>query len=134
VLSFTSEAREALAVKRRAFITLLGGAVAWPAVAHGQQSDRLRRVGVLMGFGENDSEGILWLSSFIQAFRELGWTDGRNVRLEIRWGASDLNRQRTYARELVRLQPDVKDLANRCSTTGDIDNSNCVCRRFRPRR
>jgi putative ABC transport system substrate-binding protein len=60
-----------------------------------------------MGFGENDSEGILWLSSFIRASRELGWTDGRNVRFEIRWGASDLNRQRMYARELVRLQLDV---------------------------
>jgi putative tryptophan/tyrosine transport system substrate-binding protein len=94
-------------MRRREFITYLGGAAAWPAVAMGEQSDRLRRVGVLMGFGENDSEGILWLSSFIRAFRELGWTDGRNVRLEIRWGASDLNRQRMYARELVRLQPDV---------------------------
>jgi putative ABC transport system substrate-binding protein len=83
-------------IRRREFITYLGGAAAWPAVAMGEQSDRLRRVGVLMGFGENDSEGILWLSSFIRAFRELGWTDGRNVRLEIRWGASDLNRQRMY--------------------------------------
>ena len=92
-------------MRRRDFITLLSGAVAWPAVAHAQQSDRLRRVGILMGFGENDSEGILWLSSFIRTFRELGWTDGRNVRLEIRWGASDLNQQRTYARELVRLDP-----------------------------
>jgi len=93
-------------LKRRDFITLLGGAAAWSSVAIAEQSDRVRRVGVLMGFGENDSEGILWLSSFIRAFRELGWTDGRNVRLEIRWGASDLNRQRMYARELVRLQPD----------------------------
>jgi putative tryptophan/tyrosine transport system substrate-binding protein len=94
-------------VKRRAFISLLGCAAAWPIAAGVQQGERMRRVGVLMGFGENDSKGILWLSSFIRAFRELGWTDGRNVRLEIRWGASDLNRQRMYARELVRLQPDV---------------------------
>src|SRR5215470_305625 len=94
-------------MRRRDFITLLGGAAAWPGVAIGEQADRLRRVGVLMGFGENDSEGILWLSSFIRGFRELGWTDGQNVRLDIRWGASDLNRQRTYARELVRLEPDV---------------------------
>jgi putative tryptophan/tyrosine transport system substrate-binding protein len=95
-------------IRRRDFVILLGGGpAAWPAVAYAQQSDRLRRVGVLMGFGENDAEGILWLSSFIRAFRELGWTDGRNVRLEIRWGASDLDRQRMYANELVRLQPDV---------------------------
>jgi putative tryptophan/tyrosine transport system substrate-binding protein len=94
-------------IRRRDFVILLGGGpAAWPAVAYAQQSDRLRRVGVLMGFGENDAEGILWLSSFIRAFRELGWTDGRNVRLEIRWGASDLDRQRMYANELVRLQPE----------------------------
>jgi hypothetical protein len=74
----------------------------WPLSARAQQP-QMRRIGVLMGFGESDSE-VLWLSSFIRASRELGWTDGRNVRLEIRWGASDLNRQRMYARELVRLQ------------------------------
>jgi putative ABC transport system substrate-binding protein len=115
-----------LDLRRRQFLTLLGGAAAaWPFAAHGQ--DRLRRVGVLMGFGENDSEGILWLSSFIQAFRELGWTDGRNVRLEIRWGASDLNRQRMYARELVRLQPDVI-LAHGTSPTAALQRETSTVR------
>jgi putative ABC transport system substrate-binding protein len=94
-------------LRRRDVITLLGGAAAWPLEARAQQQEPLRRVGVLMGFGANDPEGILWLSSFIQASRQLGWTEGRNLRLEIRWGASDLGLQRMYAKELVQLQPDV---------------------------
>lgn len=95
-------------MRRREFITIVGGVtVAWPLAAHAQQQDTLRQVGVLMGFGENDPEGILWLSSFIQALQQLGWTEGRNVRLKIRWGASDLGRQQMYAKELVDLQPDV---------------------------
>jgi putative ABC transport system substrate-binding protein len=94
-------------VRRRQFITLLGGAAAWPAAAIAEQNDRVRRVGVLMGFGENDSEGILWLSSFIRAFRELGWLDGRNMRMDVRWSASNTERERIFAKELVSLQPDV---------------------------
>ena len=94
-------------MRRRDFITLLGGAAAWPGVAIGEQADRLRRVGVLMGFGENDSEGILWLSSFIRAFQELGWTDGLNVRMDVRWSTSNVEQERRFAKELVSLQPDV---------------------------
>ena len=74
---------------------------------------------MLMGFGANDPEGILWLSSFIQASRQLGWTEGRNMRLEIRWGASDLGLQRMYAKELVQLQPDVI-LAHGTTPTGAL--------------
>jgi putative tryptophan/tyrosine transport system substrate-binding protein len=72
-----------------------------------QQFERTRRIGVLMGFGENDAEGTLWLSSFTRAFQELSWVDGRNVRIDVRWSASNTERERVFAKELVSLQPDV---------------------------
>jgi putative tryptophan/tyrosine transport system substrate-binding protein len=67
----------------------------------------MRRVGVLMGFGENDPEAKVWLSGFTQELQRLGWTDGRNARLEVRWAAGNIDRIRTFAKELVGLQPDV---------------------------
>jgi putative tryptophan/tyrosine transport system substrate-binding protein len=95
-------------MKRRDFIALLGSAAAaWPVAARAQQGERMRRVGVLMGFGENDAEGTLWLSSFTRALQELGWADGRNVRMDVRWSASNTERERLFAKELVGLQPDV---------------------------
>jgi hypothetical protein len=74
-------------VKRRDFITLLTGAVAWPLAARAQQPDRMRRVGVLMAFDENDPEAKAYLSGFTQGLAELGWTDGRNLRMDVRWAA-----------------------------------------------
>ena len=71
------------------FITLLGGAVAWPLAARGQQGDRLRRIGVLMGPDENDPEGKRRYSAFTQALADLGWTDGRNVRIDLRYAGAD---------------------------------------------
>jgi putative tryptophan/tyrosine transport system substrate-binding protein len=67
----------------------------------------MRRIGVLMGFGENDAEGTLWLSSFTGALQEAGWVDGRNVRMDVRWSTSNTERERIFAKELVSLQPDV---------------------------
>jgi putative tryptophan/tyrosine transport system substrate-binding protein len=93
-------------MRRREFITLLGGAAAWPLAARAQQVERMRRVGVLMSI-ENDSDGKAQLSGFMQGLAEIGWTDGRNLRMEIRWGGGDINRIRTFAKELVALQPDV---------------------------
>jgi putative ABC transport system substrate-binding protein len=92
---------------RRDFITLLGGAAAWPLAARAQQGNRVRRIGVLMGGDENDAEGNLRLSAFTQALAGLGWTDGRNARLDLRWGRTDINRMRALAQELVGLQPDI---------------------------
>jgi putative tryptophan/tyrosine transport system substrate-binding protein len=86
---------------------IAGSAIAWPLVARAQQPERLRRVGVLMGFAENDPEGLHWLSSFTNAFQQLGWTDGRNVQIDVRWGASNVERNKAFANELVNLQPDV---------------------------
>jgi putative ABC transport system substrate-binding protein len=92
---------------RRSFITLLGGAASWPLAARAQQGDRVRRIGVLTGFDENDPEGKRRYSAFTQALAGLGWTDGRNVRIDVRWAGADINRIRALARELVGLQPDI---------------------------
>ena len=94
-------------MRRREFIAGLGSAAAWPVVARAQQGDRVRRIGVLMGLGENDPEGKARISAFTQALAGLGWADGRNVRIDLRWGAGDANRIRALARELVGLQPDI---------------------------
>jgi putative ABC transport system substrate-binding protein len=94
-------------VKRRDFITLLGGAAAWPLAARAQQGDRVRRIGVLTAFDENDPEGKRRYSAFTQALAGLGWTDGRNLRMDLRWGGDDINRIRMLAQELVGLQPDI---------------------------
>jgi putative ABC transport system substrate-binding protein len=94
-------------VKRRTFIAGLGSAAVWPLAAHAQQAERMRRIGVLSGLDENDPEGKLRYSAFTQALADLGWIDGRNVRLDIRWAGADINRTRALARELVGLQPDI---------------------------
>jgi putative tryptophan/tyrosine transport system substrate-binding protein len=95
-------------VKRREFITLFGGAAAgWPLAARAQQPERVRRIGVLMSAVEGDQRGLENITAFAQGLAELGWTVGRNVRIEYRWGAGDLDRFRRYAAELIALSPDV---------------------------
>src|SRR6516225_345162 len=95
-------------IRRRDFITLLGSAAAaWPLAALAQQGDRVRRIGVLMPGDENDP---LWkprLSALTQALANLGWTDGRNVRMDLRWTGDDINRIPALAEELVGLRPDI---------------------------
>jgi putative ABC transport system substrate-binding protein len=94
-------------IKRREFITLLGGAAAWPVAARAQQGDRVRRIGVLLSGDENDPVYKARLSAFTQALADLGWTDGRNMRMDLRWFGDDSNRIRALAQELVDLQPDI---------------------------
>jgi putative ABC transport system substrate-binding protein len=94
-------------MKRRNFITLLGGVAAWPLAARADQGERVRRVGVLIAFDESDPEAQRYIKAFLQGLQELGWAHGRNVEIEYRWGAANLDRIRTYAAELVRLKPDV---------------------------
>jgi hypothetical protein len=96
-----------ICLRRRDFIAGLGGAAAWPLAARAQQGDRVRRIGVLMGPDENEPVAKPQLSAFTQALAGLGWTDGRNVRLDLRWGRADINRIRALAQELVGLQPDI---------------------------
>jgi putative tryptophan/tyrosine transport system substrate-binding protein len=95
-------------MRRREFITLLGGAVAsWPLAARAQQGERVRRIGVLMSLAADDKQGQARLAAFLQGLQELGWTDGRNVRIDVRWGTGDAGRNRRHAAELVELAPDV---------------------------
>jgi len=95
-------------MRRRTFITLLGGtAVAWPLGARAQQPERMRRIGVLMPYAEDNPVGQARLTAFLEGLRQLGWADGRNVRIDTRWGAGDASLTRTYARELVAPGPDV---------------------------
>jgi hypothetical protein len=103
-------------IRRREFITFLGGAAARPLAAGAQQGDRVRRIGVLMGGDENEPEVKLRLSAFAQALADLGWTDGRNVRMYRRWVGGDISRIGALVQELVGLQPDITDL--RCSHSG----------------
>jgi putative tryptophan/tyrosine transport system substrate-binding protein len=93
--------------KRRDFITLLGGAVAWPLAARAQQAVGMRRIGVLSNAAADDPEYSRRLRAFVQELERLGWTDGRNLRIQYRWAAGDANRVRIYATELVALAPDV---------------------------
>src|SRR5262249_20641199 len=93
---------------RRDFITLLGGAAAsWPLAARAQQPERVRRIGVLMNRAADNPEGQDRLAAFHQGLQELGWSVGRNVRIDTRWGEDDANRTRKYAAELVALAPDI---------------------------
>jgi len=95
-------------MNRRDFVTLLGGAAAaWPLAARAQQPDRMRRIGVLMNLAADDAEGQARIAAFVQALQRLGWSDGRNVRIDYRWAAGDAGRFHKYAEELLALLPDV---------------------------
>src|SRR5215510_10667871 len=95
-------------MRRRAFISLLGGAAAvWPICARGQQAERMRRIGMLMGYAESDREGQANFSAFQGGLQKLGWTEGRNIRIDARWAAADADLMQRFAKELVALQPDL---------------------------
>jgi putative tryptophan/tyrosine transport system substrate-binding protein len=106
-------------MKRREFITFLGGAAAWPIAARAQPRERLRRIGVLLGLAANDPEGQARIGAFLQALQQLGWTDGRNIQILRRYTDGDADRARAYAEELVALAPDLV-LTSGASTTGVI--------------
>ncbi|HEY4738326.1 MAG TPA: ABC transporter substrate-binding protein [Xanthobacteraceae bacterium] len=94
-------------MKRREFITLLcGAATTWPLAVRAQRGERVRRIGVLIGFAETDPAVQSWLAAFRGALAKLGWTEGRNLRIELRWAGDDPDRTKTFAKELVNLRPD----------------------------
>jgi len=94
-------------MRRREFIVGLGSAAAWPVMARGQQGDRVRRIGVLMPLDQNDPEGKARLSAFTQGLADLGWTDGRNVRMDVHWAGDNADQNQVFAKELVSVQADV---------------------------
>jgi putative ABC transport system substrate-binding protein len=106
-------------MRRREFITLLGGAAAWPLAAGAQPRERLRRIGVLINFAAEDPAAQSRLTAFLQELAQLGWTEGRNVRIDIRWAAGDAERTRKHAAELVALAPDLILTAG-SPTTGPV--------------
>jgi putative ABC transport system substrate-binding protein len=106
-------------MKRRQFITLLGGAaVAWPLVARAQQPERMRRIGVLMYWAADDAEGQVRLAAFAQALKQMGWSDGRNLRIDTRWATADDVRR--HAAELAALAPDVLVAATGTATVAPL--------------
>jgi phosphodiesterase/alkaline phosphatase D-like protein len=95
-------------MRRREFITLLGGAAAWPLAARAQQSEHMRRIGALAGgVAAGDPETVARSAAFLQGLAQLGWTEGRNVRIDYRWGLGNADNIRKYAAELAALAPDV---------------------------
>jgi putative ABC transport system substrate-binding protein len=106
-------------MRRRQFIAGLGSTAAWPVVARAQQGERMRLIGVLMTLAADDPETLRRRAAFVQGLQELGWTEGRNMRIEFRSGVADGDRYRRYAAELVALSPDIL-LANGASTLGPL--------------
>ena len=107
-------------MRRREFITLLGGAaVSWPLVARAQQAERVRRIGVLMGFAENNSRAQAHMAAFRDRLQKLGWTEGRNIRIDTRWAAFDAESRQRFAKELIALQPDLI-LSHSTPTTAEL--------------
>src|SRR6516162_569214 len=94
-------------MRRREFITLLGGGAALPLTARAQQAERMHRVGVLMNWAADDPEGQAGVMAFKKGLEQLGWSDGRNLSIEARWGADDVERDRQYVAELIALSPDI---------------------------
>src|SRR5262245_57875904 len=94
-------------MRRREFITLLGGAAAWPIMARAQQPERVRRIGVLMGYPEGDPQAQANVTALRQGLREVGWTKGRNVQIDYRWAGGDPDKARTLAKELIGMMQEV---------------------------
>src|SRR6478736_1669342 len=94
-------------MRRREFFTLVGGAAAWSVAAHAQQDGRVRRIGVILPAASDDAEFQTWMGAFLQALAQLGWTIGRNIRIDTRWATANASKIRQQAEELAALAPDV---------------------------
>ena len=105
-------------IGRRKFLATLSGAAGWPLAARAQQPERVRRIGVLMNLAVGDPEGEARIAAFLQALQQLGWSDGRNVRIDYRWAAGDTGRFHRYAEELLALAPDVILAEPGCGQSG----------------
>jgi putative tryptophan/tyrosine transport system substrate-binding protein len=117
-------------VKRREFITLIGGAATWPLAARAQQTEHLRRIGVLMAFAEGDPLTQEYISSFRRGLSDAGWVEGRNLRVEYRWNVVDAVKAKTYAAELSQLQLDAILAVGGASTTATTASISLTGSRF----
>jgi len=111
---------------RRAFITLLGGAAAWPLAVRAQQGERMRRIGVLMAFPESDREGQAWVAAFRQEIQKVGWTEGRNIRINNGWADGDAESRQQIAKQLVEQQPDLIVTQNTPTTQAVIKHTQTI--------
>ena len=113
-------------MQRREFITLLGGTLALPLTARAQQPERMRRIGVLMAYAESDREGQAWVAAFWEGLQKLGWTEGRNIRIDTRWAAADVEAMQRFAKELVTLQPDLILTQNTPTTAAMLQQTRTI--------
>ena len=113
-------------MQRREFITLLGGTLALPLPARAQQPARLRRIGVLMAYAESDQQGQAWVAAFREGLQKLGWTEGRNIRIDTRWAAADVEAMQRFAKELVALQPDLILTQNTPTTAAMLQQTRTI--------
>jgi len=114
-------------MRRREFITVLGGVAAgWPLAARGQQGERMRRIGVLIAFAESDHEAQSWVAALREELRKLGWTDGRNIEIDTRWAAAEVDSMKRYAKELVALQPDLMVTSSTPATAAMLQQTDTI--------
>ena len=115
-------------MRRREFITILGGAAAaWPVAVRAQQAERMRRIGMLMGYAESDADARAWYAAFREALQKLGWTGGRNIQVDTRWATpDDAETMRRFAMELVALQPDVLLSSTTPTTTALLQQTRTI--------
>jgi len=113
-------------MKRRAFITLLGGAAAWPLASRAQQTERVRRIGVLTFSAKGDEEGQSSVATFQEELRKLGWIEGRNSEIDIRWAAADVELMKAFAKKLVTLQPDLILTSSTAATAAMLQETHTI--------
>jgi putative ABC transport system substrate-binding protein len=113
-------------MKRREFITLFGGAAAWPLAARAQQAGGMRRIGLLMAFAESDREGQSFVTAFREGLQKPGWMEGRNIRIDIRWAAGETEAMQRLAKELVALQPELIVSANTATTAALLQQTRAI--------
>src|SRR5262249_30085493 len=112
--------------KRREFISLLGGVAAWPLAARAQQADRMRRDDVLMAYAESDPEGQALVAAFREGLQKFGWTESRNIRIDTRWAADDVELMQRFAREIVELRPDLVLTQNTPTTAAMLQQTRSI--------
>ena len=114
-------------MRRRDFIkAVAGSAVAWPLAARAQQPDRMQHIGMLMGFAEGDRDAQSWLAAFREELRNLGWTEGRNIEMEIRSAGADVESMKRFAKELIALQPDLMFTSTTPATAAMLQQARAI--------